>query len=180
MKVINAIVAFALAFIATPAQAGLVVQEVEGWSVIKEDEGCSIQMEYEGPGSSKLTFGKTEAHGIGVMIMNYNWSAEDGEKYETHFALDGTVYSGTAIGVSDSIWKGFLILMEDDFEQHLARGSSLHVYLGETRIDQLSLDGSAAAISAMNRCYARVMREKATERAEKRKWEHLPEDPFAN
>lgn len=180
MKIISAIAALALAAIAIPAQAGVVIQEIEGWSVIKEDGGCSIQMEYEGPGASKLTFGKTEDHGIGVMIMNYKWSAQDGEKYETHFALDGTVYSGTAIGVSDSIWKGFLILMEDDFEQHLARGSSLHVYLGETRIDQLSLDGSAAAISAMNRCYARVMREKAAERAEKRKWEHLPEDPFAN
>ena len=176
-KTFAAIAALAL-LIGTPASAGVVIDEVQGWSIIKEDGGCSIQMEYEGPGSTRLTFGKTEEHGIGVMVMNYNWSAKDREKYETHFALDGTVYSGTAVGTSDSIWKGFLILMEDDFEQHLSRGTTLHVYLEDTRIDQLSLDGSAAAIASMNRCYARVMRERAAERAEKRKWEHLPQDPF--
>ena len=138
------IIAFAAALVATafsvPASAGTVIEEIKGWSIIKEAGGCSIQMEYEGPGSSRLTFGKTEDHGIGVMIMNYNWSAKDGQEYETHFALDGTVYSGTAVGVSDSIWKGFLILMEDDFEQRLARSPNLKIFLGDTKIDQLSLD----------------------------------------
>lgn len=168
----------ACALLSAPAHAGIVIEEVKGWSVIKEDDGCSIQMEYEGPGSTKLTFGKLEEHGIGVMVMNYNWSAKDGERYETHFALDDVVYSGIAVGTSDSIWKGFIILMEDEFEQHLSRGATLHVFLGEERIDQLSLDGSSAAISAMNRCYSGVMREHAAERAEKRRWEHLPQDPF--
>lgn len=180
MKILKAIAGIIISTIAIPAQAGTIVHEVQGWSIIKEDVGCSMQMEYEGPGSSRLMFGRTEEHGIGVVITNYNWTAQKDESYDINFLINDTVYSGTGIGTSNGMWKGFVILMEEDFEQHLAQAPEIVVFLGQKKIDQLDLTGSSAAINAMNRCYAGVIREREAERAEKRKWNHLPKDPFAN
>ena len=63
----------------------------------------------------------------------------------------------------------------DDF----AQGTSLHVYLGEDRIDQLSLDGTAVARASMDKCLRQMRSEVAAAEREKQRFADLPKDPFA-
>lgn len=94
--------------------------------------------------------------------------------------IDRTGFSGgLAVGVVNAGQKGFVTGVIDDFEAKFASGSTLYVYLGDKLIDQLSLEGTAAAVESMRRCNRIVSAELAEARRERERYAHLPEDPFA-
>lgn len=136
-------------------------------------------MEYEGPGSTKLTLLKKIDGELTLVVTNHNWSAKKGTRYEVDLLLNGKGYGGgAALGYEDGIYKGFLLGVEQAFEADFASGRSLHVYLGETRIDQLSLAGTTVALASVNRCLDLLREEMAAETRERQRWQHLPADPF--
>jgi len=48
-----------------------------------------------------------------------------------------------------------------------------------TTVDELKLDGTGAAISALRRCLSHQRRLIASAKAERKRWGHLPSDPFS-
>lgn len=164
----------------TPADAAEIIGDYGGWTVFRGDDNCGMTMEFEGPGSTELTFIKFADGVVSTLITNYEWSAQDGQKYDVTYSLNGSSYSGVSIGTRSGARGGFVGKFKKSFENDFAQGSSLYVYLGEQQIDQLSLDGTSSAMSAINRCLVRVRVALAEEAQEKAKYAHLPKDPFAS
>lgn len=176
----RAILAATSLLVSTQAMAAEYQGEFGGWDVFKGDEDCGASMEFEGPGATHLTIIREVDDATYAVINNLDWSARKGADYEVTFALNGTAYTGKAIGTSDNgIRTGFIARFEPGFVDDFAKGSGLRVFLGEQRIDDLSLAGTAAAMAAVSRCLAKVRAEKAAEAREKARWADLPKDPFA-
>lgn len=152
-----------------------------GWDVFKSDERCYMIMDYEGPGATNFMFMKSIDGDIFVQVSNSEWSSKEGSKYEITYNLNGTSYGGgISLGTKVDYRSGFMTSFEKDFETAFAAGSSLHIYLGDTRIDQLSLDGTTIGLNLLNACLTKLKAEHAAVEKEKRRWEHLPKDPFQN
>lgn len=163
-----------------PSSALDFYEERGGWSIVGDTSSCIMLMDYEGPGATQVSIIKwPDRDGIGIGVTNTNWTAKKNEEYEVAFVLNGVEYGGRSFGTADYPRAGFLTLMSPSFERHFAEGSSLHIYLSEQRIDQLSLAGTAVAIASVNRCIAAAKAELAADRRERERWEHLPKDPFA-
>lgn len=166
--------------LAQTAQAATFSETRGGWEIGGGDDSCYMAMEYEGPGETLLLFIKYADGQIGSAISNYGWSAEKGVGYPISYVLNGVEFGGAeATGTSGSGRNGFISLFQPDFETHFRRGSTLHVYLKDERIDQLSLAGTAVALDALNRCLVEVRAEIAAIKREQERWSHLPKDPFA-
>lgn len=138
-----------------------------------------MSMEYEGEGETTLILLLSADGDVFLALTNSNWSTKEGESYELSYILNGTVYGGgKSIGTRLSYRPGFMTAMEPDFLTHFAAGRSLHIYRGETRVDQLSLSGSAAGIGVLRRCVASVKARLDAEAREKARFAHIPKDPF--
>lgn len=151
-----------------------------GWDIGETDNGCGMSMEYEGEGDTRVIFLKRTDGGAGMAVDNYGWSAKPDQKYELTFWLDREAYTGPAMGTASSGRKGFVATFGADFARDFARASSFRIYLGDTLVDHLSLDGTAAALAVVDRCVAGVARRLAAEAREKAKLAHIPKDPFAS
>lgn len=166
--------------LAQSGQAATFSETRGGWAVGGGDDSCYMAMEYEGPGATTLVLVKYANGQIGSSIVNYGWSAEKGARYQVSYVVNDVTFGGAeAIGTSDAGRSGFMSLFKPDFETHFRRGSMLHVYLKDERIDQLSLAGTAVALDALNRCLIGVRAEIAATKREQERWSHLPKDPFA-
>lgn len=170
----------ALTLSAGPLSAQELYGEFGGWVVLKFEDNCALQMQFEGPGETIFSL-RLDADGDQLaLIRNRNWSAKKGERYEVSYLLNGFKYEALAIGVSDSVYgSGFVSKLAPKFAADFAAGTSLYVYLGEQQIDELSLEGTAAAVAATRSCLEKVEKELAEAAKEKARFAHLPEDPFA-
>src|SRR6218665_293046 len=130
-----------------PASAKDFLVSAGGWTVSDIDGGCGMIQDFEGPGASNVVFAKKVDGTITLHIDNDNWTAKEGETYDVTFALNGSAYSGPAIGVVSSGRHGFFAKMGAGFEVDLARGNGLIVLLGEQQIDNLSLHGTGVALA---------------------------------
>lgn len=181
MRLLNLLMIFAAAVVPAAAHAADFLGEYGGWEVYQADESCYMALEYDGPGDTILAFLKYADGGIFLSASNYNWSAKKDQKYDLTYYLDQVAYSGgNSLGTAELTRKGFLTSFESDFEQHLGAGKSLDIYLGETLVDQLSLAGTASALVKVNSCVRSVQNKLAAAQREKERWEHIPNDPFAD
>jgi protein TonB len=179
MRVQFSVFAAVAALSAMPASAEEYVGEFGGWYVARADEACGMTMDFEGPGETTFTLLKFPDGTVTTSISNMAWSAKKDDRYEVSYLVNGTAYSGSGLGINDYVKSGFMSKFDPEFAEDFAKGSSLHVYLGEQQIDQLSLDGSAAALAAVDRCLRKVRADLAAAAREKARYAHLPEDPFA-
>ncbi|MBH1944423.1 TonB family protein [Erythrobacter sp. YJ-T3-07] len=164
----------------SPVLAADFYAERSDWVILKDDDDCSMWLEYEGPGSSTLGLIKGVDGTVAVSVGNDNWSVKDQENYDASLVLNGKEYGGAgAIGFKRSLGGGLVLNMGDGFERDFAKGSTLHVFLGEDRIDKLSLDGTANALVTLNQCVAKVRQEIAEQKAYEARYADLPRDPFA-
>lgn len=170
----------ALAFMIPLPAAAQNWGEPGGWSVGQDDDRCLASMEFEGPGATEMSF-SIELDGRSfVIITNYNWTITEDEQYELDYLLSHTSYSGTAVGTKTGIRSGFVTKFGPDFLEDLAKTSNFHVYRGDVLVDRLSMAGSAAAIGVLRRCIEAVRRTKDAEERERRRWEDIPQNPFAD
>lgn len=151
-----------------------------GWDIGEADDSCGMMMTYEGKGETELTLLKRLDGSVAMMVTNSGWSAVKGETYELSYHLNGTAWSGESFGIGDKydVRKGFGASFEADFLLDFRKSNSLHIYRGETLVDQLSLAGSAAGLAILDRCLAHVRGLRLAEQRETQKWEHIPDDPF--
>jgi TonB family protein len=139
-----------------------------------------MSSEYEGEGETTLYLLLDADRDVFLAVTNSNWSTKEGEAYDLSYILNGVEYGGgKSIGTKLAYRPGFLTKMEADFLTHFAAGRSLHIYRGESRVDQLSLSGSAAGIGVLRRCVASVKARLDAEAREKARFAHIPKDPFA-
>jgi TonB family protein len=171
-----------LAFAPVAARADATyLRTVGGWEIYQETDSCYMAMEYEGPGETLLAFMKNANGTLFLSATNSGWSAEEKKTYDISYELNGTSYSGgKSFGMKNSYRKGFVTTFDPSFEADFRQGSSLWIYLGDTKIDQLSLKGTGIAMDAVNSCLVRVKAAIAAEAKEKARWEHIPKDPFAD
>lgn len=152
------------------------------WGMVRADERCLTYLEYEGPGSTELNVSIELDGSSVVLINNSNWSAKDNARYpDMEIAVDEWVYSGPGGRgyISGGYRPGFTMNMPDTFLDKFASEKSLKVYNGDTLVDSLNLEGSAAAVASLRRCISAVKRQREAEERERRRWGHIPEDPFA-
>lgn len=169
-----------LAFIAPLSAAAQNWGEPGGWSVGQTDDRCLATMEFEGPGSTEMSFSLELDGGSYVIVTNYNWTVTENQEYELDYRLSHTSYSGTAVGTKSSIRSGFVTKFGAGFLDDLAKTANFHIYRGDVPVDRLSMSGSAAAISVLRRCIEAVRRTKEAEERERRRWEDIPRNPFGD
>jgi len=166
------------AFASQPVQAEY-FGEAGDWEIHANEDSCGAVTDFEGPGETLVVLLKRTDGRVVLEVTNLAWTAREDEKYQTAFVLNGYRYSGSAIGTKNGARSGFATSFGSDFAEDFAKGSSLHVYLGDQRIDQLSLEGTAAAVAAIERCLTKVRATAAAAERERQRYAHLPEDPFA-
>lgn len=156
--------------------------ETAGWVIFEGDDYCGAQMEYEGKGATTLTVSFSVDGGVVVLLTNSGWSAVKDRPYEITWVLNGYEYSGRSLGIGEKYasQKGFGSKFGSDFIADFVKSSSLHVYRGDTLIDQLSLEGSGAATSISLKCLQSIKNRLDEQERERRRFSHIPDDPFAD
>jgi len=152
-----------------------------GWEIFEGDDYCGMALEYDGKGDTVLSVGQKLDGDALVIVTNYAWSAKKGEAYDLRFYVGDQVFSGgKSIGTGESYdRKGFITLFGADFFPAFSSGTSFKVYKGDTLVDSLSLVGSASASAMVSRCLAHVRGLRAAEERERKRFAHIPDDPFA-
>lgn len=160
--------------------------DVAGKASTRDEPGlCIATFEYEGPGSTKTTVMRRpdpeDRDLVFLTITNYEWSAEAGKSYDLEYVFGDKFYARSALGVKvDYIYKGFIAAFPaDEFLQNYAKSESLHIFLGEAVVDKLSLKGSSAGIALFNKCWSWLLGTERAAEAERKKFEDIPRDPFA-
>jgi TonB family protein len=173
----------AAALLVAPAAYAREWGEAGGWNIGESSDGesCGAVMEYEGKGETNLIFLHYVDGRIVLGATNTGWSAEKEKEYELVYVLNGKSYSGGksfGLGERYEIRKGFVTAMEPSFEADFAAGSGLQVYLGGTLVDNLSLNGTGAAVARVRQCVAHLRGIKQAAERERQRWAHIPDDPF--
>lgn len=160
--------------------------EVGGWSSTRDEPGaCIATFEYEGPGSTKTTLVRRanadQQALVYLTVVNHEWSAKEKETYQLQYVVGDSVYERNAVGIkNDYIYKGFLTgFPADEFLNAYAKASFLHIYLGDTVVDKLSLTGSTAGVALLNRCWSWLLDTERAAQAERDRYKGIPRDPFA-
>ena len=180
---IGNIISCALALAAaSPLAAADWSREVAGWDVGRSGDTCAMVMEYEGEGSTRLGLViKDDAAKTYLAVTNFRWSTKENEAYELKFHLGKWVYTMPSIGIAqDLIRRGFLTRAGKDFVADFAKASALTITRDETLVDDLSLEGSGAALVVLERCRRELARDLEHQRRDRERLEHIPVDPFAS
>lgn len=162
-----------------------------GWTIFEDDRFCAMRLSYEGKGETELGVAYyLDGHSV-VLLTNAGWTSKRGAKYEMTFALDDIEYSGgVVIGMPVDGRNGFAASFPNDFWARFKSAASMDIEMGETVVDKLDLDGSAAAGAMVERCLADLRRRTAaSERAERertaaaerqrQRFAFISDDPFA-
>lgn len=150
-----------------------------------EPGGCIALFEYDGPGSTKTTLFRTVKPDhesiVWLTVVNFEWSAKEGETYELSYVFDDGTYDRSAYGVkNDVIYKGFMAgFPADEFLPTYAKSASLNIYMGDTVVDKLKLTGSTAGVALFNRCWTWVLGTERAAQAERDRFKGIPRDPFS-
>ncbi|MBD3746918.1 MAG: hypothetical protein IE932_11975 [Sphingopyxis terrae] len=160
--------------------------EVGGQASTRDKAGsCIATFDYAGPGSTKTTiFRSAEADDASIVwfnVVNFEWSAKEKDTYELQYWFDDEYYDRTAVGVKmDYIYNGFMTgFPADEFLETYAKASSLHIYMGDTVVDKLSLTGSSAGVALFNRCWTWLQGTERAAQKERDRYKDIPRDPFA-
>nr|WP_221239609.1 hypothetical protein [Sphingomonas xinjiangensis] len=170
-------------FASAPASAQKYrAQDVRGWTVAasKGGRGCFLTKDYGGVGGTTLLLGLGVDGENHLSVLNYNWSIKPKERLRLNFRLSGGGYSKhLAIGMASDGKKGFVTNFEPKFPTYFAASKALQIYRGEVPVEQLSLDGSGAAVSELRRCVDLHRTAPAAEAQERERSSNIPKDPFA-
>jgi TonB family protein len=153
-------------------------------STSETDPAACVMAEddFEGPGGTRLRLFRYANHPelVAVTVDNYNWTAKNDEKYELSYRFDKYYYDRTASGTVDGNYHGFVAVFPySDFMDTLAKSGHLHIYTGDTIVDKLSLEGSAAGRAAFERCWTYLIADEKAKARERARWQDIPKDPFS-
>jgi periplasmic protein TonB len=138
---------------ASRASGDVTLGSREGWKLSRTDQLCGMSMTYNRPGQTDITFAKSVKGWLVIQVIDRSWTTTAGAPYQIQYQINGRVlYGERSVGAADGVKKGYLTKLRPDFEQALAAGHTLRLYIGDQLVDDLSLTGTAAAINAVNQC----------------------------
>ncbi|GAA0320199.1 hypothetical protein GCM10009087_33140 [Sphingomonas oligophenolica] len=155
-------------------------RDVGGWTVAasKDKSGCFMTRTYEGAGATSLFLGVDVDGGNRLTVLNENWSIQPKDQWKLTFRLSRGGYSDhPVVGIALDGKRGFVTNFETKFPTYFAASRTLYIYRGDVPVEQLSLDGSGAAVAELRRCVD-VFRANAAAGPEGRS-DQIPKDPFA-
>jgi hypothetical protein len=158
------------------------MRDVGGWTVAasKDQRGCFLTKTYEGAGETTILLGLDIDGSNHLSVLNYNWSIKQKEQLKLNFRLSNGGYSEhPVVGMVSEEKKGFVTNFETKFPSYFAASKVLHIYRGDVPVEQLSLDGSGAAVAELRRCVDICRAKTAAGAREKRHSDQIPKDPFA-
>lgn len=177
-----AAVALALA-IGVPANAreGYPARQVGDWTVAasKDQQGCFLTREYDRPGKTTLLLGLDRDGTNHLSVLNANWSIRPKDQLSLTFRLSSGGYDKhDAVGMAADGKQGFVTSFETKFPAYFAASKVLHIFRGDTPVEELSLDGSGVAVAELRTCVGfRGGTESAAPGARGRTGK-IPRDPF--
>lgn len=157
-------------------------RDIGGWTVAasKDKKGCFLTREYKGTGETTLLLGLDIDDTNHLSVLNHNWSIKPKDRLELDFRLSNGGYSKHfAIGIASNGKQGFVTTFEAKFPSYFAASKTLHIYRGDVPVEQLSLDGSGAAVAELRNCVGIYRAKAVAEADEKKRSDPIPKDPFA-
>ncbi len=168
----------------TPAGAqDYATRDVGAWLVSpsSDRQGCFLTRTYPAPRDTTVQFGLDVDGANRLTVLSPNWSIRAKERLRLDFRLAKASFPRhTAIGIAAEGKRGFVTTFGAAFPDHLAASPFLHIRRGDVPVEELSLDGSGAAIGELRACVARYraapVPPRATTKGDRRR---IPLDPFA-
>lgn len=157
------------------------VRDVGSWTVAasKDKNGCFVTRTYEGNGGTTLLLGLDVDGSNHLSVLNDDWSIKPKDRWKLTFRLSRGGYPDHAVvGMASGGKKGFVTNFDAKFPAHFASSQALHIYRGDVPVEQLSLDGSGAAVAELRNCVALHAKAGAGAREPGRS-DRIPRDPFA-
>lgn len=158
------------------------VRDVGGWTVAasKDKDGCFLTRTYGGDGETTLLLGLDVDGSNHLSVLNANWSIKPKDRWKLTFRLSKGGYSNQpVVGMASQGKQGFVTNFEAKFPSYFAASKALHIYRGKVPVEQLSLDGSGAAVAELRRCVSIFSAKPAEGAREKGRSGQIPKDPFA-
>jgi TonB family protein len=151
-----------------------------GWDIASGDKYCVVAQEFEGKGGTEVGLALYIDGDTRLMVLNSEWSAKQGQKYDISFQIDGTIFEGAASTgfLSGSGKAGFVADFESGFAESFANGRGLTIKMGDSVVDDLLLKGTGVAIIEARRCVKSLAAKLAAAEKEQRRLEHIAQDPF--
>ena len=157
------------------------MHDIGAWKVAAstDQKGCFLTRTYGGAGETTLLLGLDIDGGNHLSVLNENWSIKPKDRQKLTFRLSNGGYPGQpVIGMASGEKRGFVTNFEPKFITYFATSEKLHIFRGDVPVEQLSLDGSGAAVAELRRCVA-LYKAKPTGARETGRSDNIPSDPFA-
>lgn len=177
------LILFAGLFVSTESSAQeYPLRDVGGWTVAasQDKKGCFLTKVYPQPGRTTLLLGVDIDGSNRLSILNANWSIREKDRQSLTFRLSNASFPNhVSIGIASEGKKGFVTSFGRRFPAHFAASTFLHIFRGDVPVEQLSLDGSGAAVVELGRCVDLHREKPARKVRESGRADHIPIDPFA-
>jgi len=157
-------------------------RDVGGWTVAasKDKQGCFLTRTYDGTGRTTLLLGVDIDGGNHLSVLNDNWSIKQKDRWKLTFRLSSGGYPNhPVVGMASDGKKGFVTNFDAKFPAHFAASKALHIYRGDVPVEQLTLEGSGAAVAELRHCVGIHAAKPAAAARETRRSGQIPRDPFA-
>jgi len=167
---------------AQPSTPEYRTRDVGSWTVAvsQDKKGCFLTRAYQVPGGTTLLFGLDTDGSNRLSVLNANWSIKERERQNLNFRLSNIAFpKHLAIGMASEEKKGFVTSFGVKFPDHFAASSFLNISRGTVPVEELSLDGSGAAVAELRKCVDLYRGKPATDARGSARGGHIPIDPFA-
>ena len=156
-------------------------RSIGSWIVSEssDQKGCFVSRTYPAPRQTTLQFGLDTDGANRLTILNAHWSIRPRERLTMDFRLSNAAFPRhDAIGIATQGKKGFVTSFGRTFPTNLAASRFLHIRRGAVPIEELSLDGSGAAIAELSKCVGRSSMASAV--PTRKDDDRIPADPVAS
>ena len=176
--------AVALALTMCPVTAAAYETRAIGAWVVAESsdrKGCFLSRTYPAPRETTLQFGLDMDGGNRLTLLNARWSIRPRDQFKMDFRFSNATFPRhVAIGIAAQGKKGFVSSFGRSFPATLAASRFLAIRRGDVPVEELDLDGSGAAITALRACVGAIRPASVTGRPARESGGHIPTDPFAS
>ncbi len=168
--------------LSTPSLArDYATRDVGPWvvSASSDRKGCFLTRTYDGPRATTVQFG-LDADGTNrLTVLNANWSIQAKEQLRLTFRLSKASFpKHLSVGIAADGKRGFVTSFGEGFPAALAASNFLHIRRGDVPVEELTLDGSGAAIAELRKCVDLYRNAPAARPSVKPEKGRIPIDPF--
>jgi hypothetical protein len=168
----------------TPTSAAdYAARDVGLWTVSasSDGQGCFLTRTYQDLRGTTLLFGLDVDDSNRLTILNANWSLREKERLRLNFRLSNAAFpQHLAVGIAADGTKGFVTSFGPAFPKTFAASKFLHITRGDVPVEELSLDGSGAAVAELRKCVDLYRGTTASFRPAREDASRIPVDPFAS